>query len=439
MLDIKFLIRKLIKLLLIREMLQQLKTMASLAGFLLLTGCINIKCLAMNLTTNSMDNGLNKNTSASNHFHVAAFTAAASIQVNYPKPKHIESLQTVLLNMTIESNSVNIKWKFLVITRNRTKRQTDAFIVPEKRSLEWIIRLRKYGTLNIRVYRVADENNILDDERIHNKTYDYIIEDLEAKTAYELCIQSKHHTISDKMESLINSKATINHSPSNQKYTICKEIVTLSSTRKNTTELAMAATISSASTTLIIIVLICCCRSKRRDVKQHVMLKRGQVGCRKSIKYQRIWRWLDKSPQRSSISLSSNCNNNHAKRQQSQHAIIPVVNHKSNSNVTYINPNDIKCITSSKKMRIFSRGSKPLCSYIANIRTNNNDTIGNKFKMRYGRPNSWPEMKCMNTSGKSQSTTSISSMPTSTMWFRSLSSSHKSIRDDKNDTNVDFV
>ncbi len=383
------------------------------------------KCLAMSFTAQYDDLNRNKASTAL-PLQVGVFTAAASIQINQPKPKHIENLQTILLNITIFATSISLEWKFWVITKTRVKRSGNASVVPERRSLEWVIKVRQFGTLNVNIYHVTDEENSIDDILVHNTTYNYTIKGLEPLTPYELCIHSKHHTITDSIYTVINSKQSITQS--NRNYDICKEIVTLSSNSDNISEIAMASAISSASTTIVIVVMFCCCRrGSKRDTKTK---SSRQHKHRRSIKYQRIWKWLDKSPQRSSLSTSSNGTN--IKQFHLNHAIIPVVNH-SDDFVTYIDPNDIKCIT-GKKVRIFSRIPKPLSNYTSQMR--NNISTTSKFKIRYGRPNSWPQIDSNKVYNKSNSNPSLSNAQNNKLWFRSMSSG---VKLNNSISNVDFV
>lgn len=384
------------------------------------------KCSAMSFTAQYDD--LNRKAITPLPLQVAAFTAAASIRINQPKPKHIENLQTVLLNITLLATSISLKWKFWVITRTRVKRLSNAKVTPEKRSLEWVIKLRQYGTLNVNIYHVTDEENSIDDLLVHNKTYNYTIKNLEPLTAYELCIHSKHHTISDSINVVVNSHQSITQS--NKNYDICKEVVTRSLDSESISNIAIASAISSASTTIVIFVMFCCCRKGRhkRDVRTNTL---RQQKYRRNIKYQRIWKWLDKSPQRSCLTTSTNATN--SKQHQLNHAVIPVVNH-SDDFVAYINPNDIKCIT-GKKVRIFSKNPKPLSNY--NIpKMRDNITMTSMFRKRYARPNSWPQIVPKKPCLKSQSNPSLSSAQKAKLWFHSMSSG---VKLNNSLSSIDFV
>ena len=343
---------------------------------------------------------------------LTALTAAASIQINEPKPKHIDKMQTILLNITLLTTSISLKWRFIVTTKNRIKRlSTLANVERQRRSLEWVIKVRQYGTFNVNVYHVKDEHNSIDDIRVHNQTYNYTIKGLQPLTAYELCIHSTH-TIADSMQSLVNAYHRNND--------ICKEIVTPDNVGHRVVDITMASAISSASTTVIIVVMFCCCRkSNDQSIRTETMRNRRQ-NKRKHFKYHRIWKWLDRSPPRSYMTSSSMTALN-SKMQANRPILNPVVN----SHEFYINPEDIKCIT-GKNVRVFTKKAKPMSSsmhtstYVPKVR--NNISTTSLFRRRYARPNSWPFFNPDRTWLKTQSNPNISTNSANKLWFHSLSS-----------------
>ena len=194
----------------------------------------------------------------------------------------------------------------------------------------------------------------------------------------------------------------------------------------------MASAISSASTTVIIVVMFCCCRkSKEQSVRSRSQSKslrnrsKNPRNRRKQLKYHRIWKWLDRSPQRSLMSTSSMSAAN-SKIQVNRPILNPVVNNHE----FYINPEDIKCITGTN-VRVFTKKVKPLniqsSNYVTKIR--NNISTTSLFRRRYARPNSWPLIAATDSTWlKTQSNPNISGFSGNTttasnkLWFHSFCS-----------------
>ena len=354
---------------------------------------------------------------------ITGLTAAASIQINGPKPRHIERMETVLVNITPLTSSVRVKWKFLVLTKNRIKRMsTRASVERARRSLEWVIKVRQYGTLNVNVYHVKDDHNSIDDFLVHNQTYNYTIKGLQPLTAYELCFHS-NHGITDAINSMVNSYQKPND--------ICKEIITPEWSGERVVHITMASAISSASTTVVIVVMFCCCRkSNDRSDRSHTSIANRRHNRRKRFKYQRIWKWMDRSPQRSLMSSSSMSAAN-SKLPVTRPILNPVVNGRE----FYINPEDIKRIT-AKNVRVFTKNAKPLTpnhNYVPKVR--NNISTTSMFRKRYRRPSSWPLID-EHTWLKTQSNPNISTnseTAANKLWFHSFSSDidvNKSVSDE---------
>lgn len=343
---------------------------------------------------------------------ITGLTAAASIQINEPKPRHIAHMSTVLTNITLMTSSIRVKWKFVVITRNRIKRLSRlASVERARRSLEWVIKVRQYGTLNVRVFHVRDEHNSIDDFLVRNQTYNYTIRGLQPLTAYELCFHS-NHIIIDTMNSIVNS-----HQKPND---ICKEIITPEYSGERVVDITMASAISSASTTVIIVVMFCCCRKGNdRSDRSHTSKTNRHHNRRKRFRYQRIWKWMDRSPEQSLMSSSSVSANN------SKVAVTrPILNPVVSSHEFYINPEDIKRIT-AKNVRVFTKNTKPLTpntNYVPKMR--NNISTTSMFRKRYRRPSSWPLID-ERTWLKTQSNPNISTNSETNankLWFHSFSS-----------------
>ncbi|XP_054164595.1 probable serine/threonine-protein kinase DDB_G0282963 [Oppia nitens] len=210
---------------------------------------------------------------------VPALTAGISIKINSAKPRHIDTVETVLLNITFQESStaIKIKWRFVVHTKqsHRWKRQllsssssssaSAAYVEREHRPLEWVVKLRQFATFNVNIYTIKDDANSMDSLAVHNQTYSYTIRGLQPQTAYELCLQSSHHMI-DEISSMVNSYSRGGG--------LCKEFVTVAAavdavqdnSNQRLADITVASAISTASTTfMIVVVFCCCCRTSKKN------------------------------------------------------------------------------------------------------------------------------------------------------------------------------
>ena len=372
-------------------------------------------------------------------FYGSTLNADASILISYPLPKQLQSIKTVLINVTVLSTSIELKWKLLLsairkiddenhdeslhfikrIKRNKQAQVKKQHLIP----FEWIINVRKYGTLDISVYNVSIEENFDDDfiSKNQNRIYKLIIPNLTPQTAYDICIYSKSHSIIDDTKIILNSKSMIN-SPLLNDRMICKEIITEKEISYLTSDLAIAASISSASTTIIVAIIFCCCSKPKKS-------NDNKTKDRKNVKYKPIWRRLDStrssatSTSESKIANSnlpeSNLKNQRAFNEINHHHHDGVIFNQNTDAVTYINPQDIRCIKGTR-VRVFKKTSHTF-NHISFI-TTSNKMMNSKFKIRYGkmRPGSWPDMSPPKTQSILKSSGSMESLSRlKKFWFHS--------------------
>lgn len=178
--------------------------------------------------------------------------SSSILYLHPPKPKHIESIETVLTTLNLTSTQIVVGWKVIVKLKNQTnvanskdddtlsrdsraskkssrqKRKINAKVVEETNPLSYNIYLRKYGTTNREKYSIVDSNNTLDPPITNNQTYQYSLDNLKKLDAYEFCLQSVNageiHE-SELIEKLFPINAHTELAGRNNPLFLCKEIV----------------------------------------------------------------------------------------------------------------------------------------------------------------------------------------------------------------------
>lgn len=184
-----------------------------------------------------------------------------NLQVTSPPPQQ-KKARTILLAMKPSARSVTLRWKVAamqkVSKRSVLAKVTEEQVLPR----EWIILVRKFGSHNFTEIQISDSNG----DGKYNSTYSYTVSDLDASTAYDLCLIAMDSVLEDNLTEVPGyTKQVPNHilsvaKPDDSRLTMtCKETLTKPADESIPIKTIAVVTTVSTTTTAVVVALICCC------------------------------------------------------------------------------------------------------------------------------------------------------------------------------------
>lgn len=192
---------------------------------------------------------------------VTTSVVTVKLQVTSPLP-YQKKARTILLSMKPSSKSVILRWK--VATLPKASKRSVLAKVSEEPVLprEWVILVRKFASQNFTEIQISDSRS----DSKSNGTYSYTIPNLDASTAYDLCLIAMDSVLEDNLDQvpgyikhIPSHLASLAKTDSNQTTMICKEMLTESIDQPIPIKTIAVVTTVSTTTTAFVVALICCC------------------------------------------------------------------------------------------------------------------------------------------------------------------------------------
>lgn len=196
---------------------------------------------------------------------VTTSVVTVNLQVTSPLP-YQKKARTILLSIKPSSKSLTLRWKVAALQKS-PKRSVLAKVTEEQvLPREWVILVRRFATQNFTEIRISDGGG----DSKSNSTYSYTVPNLDASTAYDLCLIAMDSVLEDSLDTVPGYiKHVPNHLVSaskldtNQTTMICKEMLTKPADEPIPIKTIAVVTTVSTTTTAVVVALICCCFPKK--------------------------------------------------------------------------------------------------------------------------------------------------------------------------------